>query len=146
MSSVIFRTGANLVLPVMLLLSLIVLLRGHNEPGGGFVGGLLASAGFALSTLAHSSTHVRRMLRVTPHTLISAGLLTATLSGVPAMFNGLPYLEGLWVSLSVPGFSDPIKLGTPLVFDIGVYLLVLGGVMLMVLTLEEVPDGAAARD
>lgn len=146
MSSVIFRTGANLLLPVMLLLSLVVLLRGHNEPGGGFVGGLLASAGFALHALAHRSEHARRLLRVSPHALISAGLLTATLSGVPALFLGLPYLEGRWLSLNVPGFSEPIKLGTPLVFDVGVYLLVLGGVMLMVLTLEEVPDGAAARD
>jgi multicomponent Na+:H+ antiporter subunit B len=146
MRSIIFAAASRVLLPVMLILSVIVLLRGHNEPGGGFVGGLLAAAGFSLYALAIGAAPARRVLRVDPRVLIGAGLLVASLSGLPALLQGAPYLEGRWMSLLLPGFPDPIKIGTPLAFDIGVYLLVLGGALLMVLTLEEVRHEPVVRD
>jgi len=136
-NTLIFRTVAAVLLPVILLLSVVVLLRGHNAPGGGFVGGLLAAAAFSLHALAFSSSSARALLRVDPRHLIAVGLLAAVVSGVPALAVGGPYMEGLWASVTPPGGGDPIKLGTPLLFDIGVYLLVFGGSLLMILSLEE---------
>jgi multisubunit Na+/H+ antiporter MnhB subunit len=144
MNSVIFQTAARVLLPFMLILSIIVLLRGHNEPGGGFVGGLLAASGFALYALAIRVADARRMLRVDPLVMIAAGLAMALLSGVPAMISGAPFLEGRWASVTPPGFIEAVKVGTPLVFDIGVYVTVLGVVTLMVFSLEESRHDAAA--
>ncbi len=146
MNSVIFRCAAGTLLPVMLLLSVVVLLRGHNEPGGGFLGGLLAASGFVLYGLANGSRVAARKMRLSPMRATGLGLLLAALSGAPAMVLGLPYLEGLWMTVELPGFPEPLKVGTPLVFDVGVYLLVVGGATLMVLTLEETYDDHASGD
>lgn len=135
--SVILETGARWILPVMLVFSVIVLLRGHNEPGGGFVGGLLAAAGLALQTLAFSAATVARQLPVSSRTLIGAGLLIALASGIPGAFAYDSYMASVWTSVSLPGFPDPLKLGTPLLFDIGVYFTVLGIALHMIFSLEE---------
>ncbi|MEQ8770014.1 MAG: Na+/H+ antiporter subunit B [Phycisphaerales bacterium] len=137
MSSVIFRTSTHVLLPFMLTLSVVVLLRGHNEPGGGFVGGLLAASGFALHAMAFGHRSARETLRVDPRVLIGAGLLLAAGSGVLPLALGHEYLTGLWMSVHPRGFPEPLKIGTPLAFDIGVYLLVLGAAFLMIVTLEE---------
>jgi len=78
----------------------------------------------------------RRALRVDPHLLLGAGLLAALTSGVPALLAGQPFLTGRWFRLAVP-LAGEIKLGTVLLFDVGVYLVVLGSVLLMVFTLSE---------
>ena len=143
MNSLIFRTATNVLLPVMLLLSVVVLLRGHNEPGGGFVGGLLAASGFTLYGLANGHAAALARRRVPPIALVGAGVVAATISGLPAMFVGEPFLKGLWFTLDIPGYPGGIKLGTPVLFDIGVYLVVLGGTALMALTLEAYRDDAA---
>jgi multicomponent Na+:H+ antiporter subunit B len=140
MNSLILKTAANVLLPVMVLLSIIVLLRGHNEPGGGFVGGLLAASGLALHALAHGDEVAGARLRVRPHTIIGLGLLVAAGAGLPGLVAGEPFLKGLWTSFHPPGFPEALKIGTPLMFDIGVYMLVLGGTSLMVLSLEELRD------
>ncbi|MEM8757682.1 MAG: Na+/H+ antiporter subunit B [Planctomycetota bacterium] len=145
MKSPILRTAANGILPAMLVLSIIVLLRGHNEPGGGFIGGLLAAAGFSLYALANDSRAARRLLGVSPLVIAGVGMLVAAMSGVIGLIAGEPFLKGLWLSVPVTGFPEPLKIGTPLMFDIGVYLVVIGGVMLMVFSLEEVSDDAPVR-
>ncbi len=145
MNSLIFQTAAKVLLPVMLVLSVVVLLRGHNEPGGGFVGGLLAASAFSLYALSHGAAEARRVLRINPITLIGLGLVIAVLSGVPAFFQAEPFLKGLWVTIPLPGFDDPIKFGTPVVFDVGVMMIVLGGTLLMAITLEELRHEPAIR-
>lgn len=135
MRSVIFRTAARILLPVMLLLSIVVLIRGHNEPGGGFVGGLLAATGFALYALAIRVRDAKRALRISPSALIGAGLVLAIVSGLPALLGGRPYMQGLWLTIGGAQAEHPLKIGTPLLFDIGVYLVVVGATLLMVFTL-----------
>ncbi len=144
MNSVIFRSSTHVLLPFMLTLSVVVLLRGHNEPGGGFVGGLLAASAFALHAMAFGHRSARERLRVDPRVLIGVGLLIASASGLPALVMGQEYLEGLWLSMTPPGFTEPLKIGTPLAFDIGVYLLVLGAAFLMIVSLEEYRHDADA--
>jgi multisubunit Na+/H+ antiporter MnhB subunit len=136
MSSVILQTATRLILTLLLLFSLFLLLRGHNEPGGGFVAGLVASGAFVLYAIAYDVKSARQALRFEPHIFIAAGLLLAMLSGLIALSTGEPFLTGQWVSWKISD-ADTIDLGTPLFFDIGVYLVVIGVTLMVILTLAE---------
>lgn len=136
MISLILTTATRLVLPLFLLFSVFLLLRGHNEPGGGFVGGLVAAAAFSLYSVAFDLKAARKLLRVDPHTLIGGGLLAATLSGVVAFFHDMEFLTGRWADFQVPGFGV-LTLGSPLLFDVGVYLTVMGVTLMIVFSLTE---------
>lgn len=134
MNSLILSTAARLLLPLMLLFSVFLLLRGHNEPGGGFVGGLVAAAAFALYAVAYGVAASRRALSVDPRALIGVGLLVALCSGLLGPMRGLPFMTGLWREREVAALG---KVGTPLLFDTGVYLVVFGAALLIVFTLAE---------
>jgi multicomponent Na+:H+ antiporter subunit B len=132
--SLILRTAARLLLVLMLVLAVFVLLRGHNDPGGGFIGGLLAAGGVSIYQLSCGVTRARRLLRIEPRALAGIGLLVALAGGVVASLRGRPFLTGLWMERAVPGVG---KLGTPLLFDLGVFLLVVGAVLTILFTLDE---------
>jgi multicomponent Na+:H+ antiporter subunit B len=134
LNSLVFQTTTRAVTPLLLAFSLFMLLRGHNEPGGGFIGGLLAVTAFALYALAFDVRQARALLRVSPRTLIAIGLLLATASGCLAWLAGQPFLFGLWLPFDLPA---ELKFSTVLLFDVGVYLVVLGAVLLVLLTLSE---------
>lgn len=134
MTSVILSTTIRLLLPLLLLFSVFVLLRGHNEPGGGFVGGLVAAAAIVLYALAEGAGQARRLLKVDPRSLIVAGLTLSLLSGILPLLLGEPLLTGLWSPIPLPVLGH---VGTPLLFDLGVYLLVAGMALLIVLSLME---------
>lgn len=136
MTSIILRTATRLLLPLLLLFSLFLLFRGHNEPGGGFAGGLVAASAFALYSISHSSNAARRVLRINPELLIPFGLLLALLSGIPSVLNGLPFLTGLWGTIRLPGRIE-FEFGTPILFEYGVYFLVTGVALLIIFALEE---------
>ena len=129
-TSPIFRTGARLLMPLLLLFSVFLLLRGHNQPGGGFVGGLVAAAAFALYAIAFGVSRARRALWVRPLTLLGVGLLLALASGLVAVLRGRPFLTASW-------FPGPVALGTPALFDVGVFLVVVGVVLMMIFSLAE---------
>lgn len=134
MRSAILSAAMKFVFPLILLVSIFLLLRGHHQAGGGFVGGLVAAAGFVLLVMANGITETRRLLRVRPRVLIALGVLTACCSGLLSLMLGKPFLTGLWTAAD----SSPLgSLGTPLLFDTGVYLVVLGVVTLLVSTLAE---------
>jgi multicomponent Na+:H+ antiporter subunit B len=135
-STLILRTSARLVITLMLLFAVFLLLRGHNEPGGGFVGGLVAAAAFALYIIAEGPAAARRALNLDPRTMIASGLLVALGSGLLALLSGQPFLTGQWGSLQISDLSL-IALGTPLLFDTGVFLVVLGVVETIILALAE---------
>ncbi len=130
-TSPMFRTATRLLMPLMLLFAAFLLLRGHNEPGGGFVGGLVVAASFALYLVAFGVARARRALVAKPLTLISIGLAMALVSGLPALAFGQPFLTAQWLSGS--------SVGTPVLFDLGVFLVVAGVVLLMVFNLAEEP-------
>jgi multicomponent Na+:H+ antiporter subunit B len=132
--SPILRSGARFLVPLMLLFSVFVLVRGHNEPGGGFVGGLVAATAFALVLLSEGLAEARRLLRVDPLALVAAGLLVALASGVPPLLRGGPYMTGLWLKVPLPVVG---KVGSPVIFDVGVYLVVLGIVLAILFALAE---------
>jgi multicomponent Na+:H+ antiporter subunit B len=136
MNSVILQTATRYLMPLMLLFSVVVLLQGHNKPGGGFIGGLVGATAFALHAIAFNAQETRRALRIDMRTLIGAGILIALGSGLLGPLLGQPFMTAVWTELAVPGIG-PTKVGTPLLFDVGVYLVVLGVVILMVLLLVE---------
>lgn len=136
MTSTILRTAARVLMPLLLLFAVFLLLRGHNQPGGGFVGGLVVAASFVLYAIAYGVDAARRALLVDPSTLLNAGLLTALASGLPGVLTGRPFMTAVWTQ---PGAaSRSILVGTPLVFDIGVFLAVVGVVLTIVFTLADV--------
>jgi multicomponent Na+:H+ antiporter subunit B len=134
MNSLILRTMAPFLTGLMLVFSVFVTLRGHNAPGGGFIGGLLAASALAVYALAFGVEPTRRMLRMHPLAIAGTGLLVSAVSGLVSAFYGVPYMTGLW--LHVAGFD----LATVMSFDIGVYLVVLGAFSSILLALEERED------
>ncbi|MDF1628551.1 MAG: Na+/H+ antiporter subunit B [Alcanivoracaceae bacterium] len=137
--SLILRVTGHFLLPLLIMFSLFLLLRGHNEPGGGFIGGLVASAAIALHLFFTDVQSARRLIWLDPRDLLGWGLSIAIASGVIAMFSGLPFLSALWTELTVPMFGM-LKIGTPLMFDIGVYLVVIGTVLNILLSLAEAEE------
>ncbi|MVA99850.1 Na+/H+ antiporter subunit B [Nitratireductor sp. CAU 1489] len=135
MRTVIFRTSAPYLTSLMVLFSVFVLLRGHNEPGGGFIGGLIAASAFAIYGIACGVSPVRRALYFHPMALSGFGLFLAALSGFASLFFGVPFLTGLWTSPEILGVT--VDLSTVLFFDIGVYFVVVGSVTSIALALEE---------
>ncbi len=134
MQSLILSTTIRLLMPLLLMFSVFLLLRGHNEPGGGFVGGLVAAAAFALYSLAHGAEAGRKMLRIEPRLLVAAGLMTALVSGMLPFITGQPFLTALWSKLPMPIIGHA---GSPLLFDAGVYLVVSGMSLLIIFSLME---------
>lgn len=130
MNTLIFRTIAPLLTVVMLVFSVFVLLRGHNEPGGGFIGGLIGAAAIAIYGIALGPPAARRALRLDPLAIAGAGLALAALSGLVSLPLDLPFLTGLW------GNWGGVTVSTPAVFDIGVYLVVFGALCAIGLGLE----------
>ena len=135
MRTIIFRVSAPYLTALMFLFSLFVLLRGHNEPGGGFIGGLIAASAIAVYGMAVGVEAVRRALYFHPIVYAASGLLTAVLAGIASIFGGFPFMTGLWAFPGLLGGEVPIS--TTLFFDIGVYLVIVGAVVAIALSLEE---------
>lgn len=134
MTSLILSTAARYLLPLLLLFSIFLLLRGHNEPGGGFVGGLVAAAAFSLYALAYDVATARKAMLLGPRSLVGLGLLLAVSSGLVSLTIRQPFMTGLWSSRELPVLG---KVGTPLLFDTGVYLAVLGVMLTIIFSLAE---------
>jgi multicomponent Na+:H+ antiporter subunit B len=134
MNSLILRTASRYLLVVLVVFSVFVLLRGHNEPGGGFIGGLLTAGGLTLYGLAFGPTAVRKLIRLDPRTLIGVGLICALVAAIAGPLTGRPVLTGLWAADPVPGIG---KISTVLLFDVGVHLAVVGAIALILISLAE---------
>lgn len=129
MNSYVLQIAARVIMPVMLFFSLLLLLRGHNLPGGGFAGGLTAGAAFVLLAFANGVEPTLRKIRISPSNLIAIGLLVCFASGVPGLISGEGFFKGYWLHWDIPAIPKP---GTPLLFDFGVYLLVVGVVIAII--------------
>ena len=137
MNSVILRAGTKYLAGLLLLFSVYMLLRGHNEPGGGFIGGLIGSTGFVLFAIACGTSDARRALRVEPQSIAMAGLGIALLAGLFAALFGDALFTGQWLFLGATDTDKGLPISTVLFFDIGVYLVVFGSVVTLVFAMEE---------
>ncbi|SKB51527.1 multicomponent Na+:H+ antiporter subunit B [Parapedobacter luteus] len=134
MKSTILNTASSYLLPILLLFSIFILLRGHYHPGGGFVGGLIASIAFVLHSFTHGTDDTLKLLRIHPGVLIPVGLGLAVLSMFAPVLIGDPVMTGLW-------FDEPFPviglIGSALFFDIGVYIVVVGVVLTILFTISQ---------
>ncbi|MCE7040438.1 Na+/H+ antiporter subunit B [Dyadobacter sp. CY312] len=133
MKSVILQSASRYLLPILLLFSVFLLLRGHYYPGGGFVGGLVAAIAFVLHSLAFGTAETMKMLQFTPLSIIPVGLIIAAISMLLPVFFGLPVMTGLWIEQPIPVVG---LVGSALFFDIGVYLVVIGVVLTILFTIS----------
>ena len=134
MNTVIFRTIAPLIVAIMLVFSLYICLRGHNEPGGGFIGGLIAAAAIGVFGMSAGVDAVRQALRLDPMAIAGFGVFLAGLSGLLSIFNNTPFLTSIWLYLELG--NTVVPLSTPLFFDLGVYCVVFGTLSAIALGLE----------
>lgn len=135
MNSLILSAATRLATSLMLLLSLVLLARGHDAPGGGFIAGLVAAAGLVLYAIGHGLEQARASLRVPPGQLVAAGLLAALAAGGIGPLLGEAPFSGQWLELGLGG-GRTLTLSSILLFDTGVYLVVLGTVLAVVFGLE----------
>jgi multicomponent Na+:H+ antiporter subunit B len=135
MKSVILEAGARFLVALLLIFSVYMLLRGHNEPGGGFIGGLIGAVGFVIQAIACGTASARKALRVDPSNIAMAGLGVALLAGLFAALFGEPLFTGQWLFLGATEDSKGLPISSVLVFDVGVYLVVMGAILALVFAL-----------
>ncbi|MCH8535528.1 MAG: Na+/H+ antiporter subunit B [Flavobacteriaceae bacterium] len=135
MKTIILRTASDFLLPVLLLFSVFILLRGHYLPGGGFIGGLVASIAFVLDAFANGLENTKKLLKLHPGFLMPFGLTLSVLAAIsPIFFGGQPIMTGLWAEDPIPVIGS---IGSALFFDIGVYLIVIGASLTIIFTISE---------
>ena len=139
--SYIFRTIVRFSFFIINLLAIYLLLRGHDLPGGGFIGGLAAAISLVLLSLAVGLQEMHRVLRVDPVRVAAAGLLLAALTGAAPMLAGAPFLEHFNFHFTDVPLLGELHVGTPLVFDIGVYLVVVGVTSKVIFVLAKSTEG-----
>ncbi|MGK7393472.1 MAG: MnhB domain-containing protein [Candidatus Cyclobacteriaceae bacterium M3_2C_046] len=134
MRTLILSTIIKILIPLFTVFAIYMFFRGHNNPGGGFIAGLIISVPFMLYSIAFGYKITMRIFRIKPMFLVGCGLLLSSGSGLFSMVNGLPYLSGVWLEKELPIIG---KLGTPIIFDLGVLILVSGVVLKITFLLSE---------
>lgn len=137
--SLILDTTVRFVFDAAVVLSVYLLFSGHNQPGGGFVGGLVAASAIALRYIASESDDVRFILGIRPATVLSMGLTLAAATSIAPLLFGLGPLDHQSVEWSVQVLGA-VHLSTATVFDTGVYLIVIGLLLRIVEALGDDPD------
>lgn len=136
-NSIILNAATRLLTALLLLFSVYMLLRGHNLPGGGFIGGLIGSTGFILYAIAQGSAATRDALKHEPQNIAMVGLGIALAAGVYPVFFNDAFFTGQWWFIGDFASGDYIPISSVLFFDIGVYLVVFGAILTLVLALED---------
>jgi len=132
--SPILATGTQTMVPTLMLFSVYLLVVGHDVPGGGFAGGLIASSALLLVFLAFGRRGVRRAFPIDPEMAMGLGLILAISAGAIGLVFGDTFLTYVYAQWSAPVVGD-IKVSTLFLFDIGVYIVVIGLVMTAILRL-----------
>ncbi len=135
---------SQLVLPFALLISIYLFLRGHNLPGGGFIGGLVLALALMLQYVAQGSAWVDARTRTDPRAWIGAGLLIAAATGAASWWFGAPFLTSTYDYPWLPGVGG-VPLASASVLDLGVYLVVTGATMVMLLSITRIGRSARAE-
>lgn len=130
--SIIIRTFCYFILQITMLLSVLLLLRGHNSPGGGFIGALIASTGIGFYIIALDKCPA--LIYKQSLYLLGAGFICLLASILSPLFIDQSMLTGLWLNLDL--FGSRVKLGTPLLFDVGIYLSILGSLIWVLSAVE----------
>lgn len=135
-TSTILQTAMRLILPLALLFACYAALKGHNEPGGGFIGGLIAAVALCMFRMSHGPDALLRLVPVHPRWLVFAGLALALGTAVAPLLFGLPLLRSAVGEVHLPG-DQVIPYASAMIFDLGVLLVVVGVAVGMIMRLSE---------
>ncbi|WP_022726913.1 monovalent cation/H+ antiporter subunit A [Fodinicurvata sediminis] len=135
--------ATRVLLPLALMVGVYIFLRGHNQPGGGFIAGLVVSIALLMQYMASGFSWAQHKLKLDYHGLIGAGVLAAGLTGVGAWFAGRPFLTSDYTYVHLPVIGE-FELATALGFDVGVFLTVVGAVMVALANLSRIGKRADA--
>ncbi|MFW6246013.1 MAG: MnhB domain-containing protein [Tangfeifania sp.] len=136
MNSVILQLAAKYLKWLFIIFAVLALLRGHNQPGGGFIGGLMAGLAIVYRGLAYDTFQVKERLQNVPVRFIAGGLFTILLSFAPSLLLGKTMMTGVWLKIHLP-LAGELKLGSPFLFDIGVFFAVIGVTLMFVFSLTQ---------
>lgn len=136
MNSTILQIAAKYIRLLLIFFALLALLRGHNHPGGGFIGGLLVALAIVFYGFAFDSVKAKAKLNFQPEGYIVSGLFVIFLSVLPGLIQSGKLMQGIWISIPLPLLGD-LKLGTPFLFDIGVFLAVIGVTLMFFFSLTK---------
>ncbi|AOW76210.1 cation:proton antiporter [Colwellia sp. PAMC 20917] len=128
------------LLPLALMISFYIFLRGHNLPGGGFIAGLVTSVAFILQYIAHGSAWISTRLTINYRKIIASGIAIATLTGVGSWFFGRPFMTTWFDYFDIP-IIGKIELASALIFDLGVYITVVGATLMILASLGQLASG-----
>ena len=140
MTSTILRTANGIIFPLTLLFALYMALKGHNYPGGGFIGGLIAAVGLVLYRMSHGRDAMLRLMPIHPRVVVATGLGIATLTGIVPLLFGEPMLRSIAPYINF-GFGEDVHVPSALFFDVGVLLVVVGVSVGMIVRLGEEVEG-----
>ncbi|MCY3986626.1 MAG: Na(+)/H(+) antiporter subunit B [Candidatus Dadabacteria bacterium] len=140
MKSIILLAATRLVMTLLLIFSVFMLLRGHNTPGGGFIGGLIGTTGFIIYAISRGTLMARKALRIPPERIAMAGFAIALFAALIPAFLGDGFFVGQWIFIGGTETEKGLPISSVLVFDIGVYLVVMGSILTLCLALEEEVD------
>lgn len=135
-NDVILQTITKVVVFIIFVFSVFILNAGHNEPGGGFIGALLTASGVLLLFLAFDMATIKRVVPINFSYVTAFGLLIAFITGFGSTFLDLPFLTHAFGHVNLPFFGET-EWATALIFDIGVFLTVIGASMTIILTIGE---------
>lgn len=135
-NDMMFRVFIRLIAVVVVTFSIYLFFSGHNAPGGGFIGGLMTAIAILVLYLVFGSETIRKSLPFNYGYMMSTGLLLAAGTGIISWVAGYPYLKQFFDYFQIPVFGE-VELTTALIFDLGVYLLVVGAAMTFILTIVE---------
>ncbi|HSF65498.1 MAG TPA: monovalent cation/H+ antiporter subunit A, partial [Paracoccaceae bacterium] len=129
--------ATRLILPIAIMVGIYILLRGHNQPGGGFIAGLVIAIALVMQYMASGFAWTQARQKIDYHALIGMGVLIAAATGIGAWFNGMPFLTSAFAYVNLPPLEQ-FELATAAIFDLGVFLTVLGAVMLALASLSRI--------
>lgn len=136
MNSTILQIAQRYIRILLLLFAVVALLRGHNHPGGGFIGGLLAGLSIVMKGFAYDIDRVRAEMRIRPTGFLVLGLILIVFSFLPSLLGDAPLMLAYWIKPVLPLIGE-LKLGTPLLFDVGVFFSVIGVTTLFLFSLKK---------
>jgi len=132
MRTIILQGAIKVLIPVFFVYSLYLLFRGHDRPGGGFIGALVISIGLIFHMIAFGVYETQRIYRIDTTKLTSIGLLVGFVGATLAWFVGRDFFVALWSSITIPGIGT---LSSVMLFDVGVYLTVIGAILKIAFTI-----------
>lgn len=133
---VLLESISQSLLPLALMVSFYIFLRGHNLPGGGFIAGLITAVAFVLQYIAHGSNWIAERLNINYRKIIASGIVIALFTGVGSWFFGRPFMTTWFDYFDIPLIGE-IELASALVFDLGVYITVVGSTLMILASLGQ---------